>query len=313
MEHQQERCARAAQLTRIDEAFRRGDLEALRAAVDDPASIPNGPMPDAIGSCLVSAICLSPRAFIGTLLDAGADPRAPVDDGFPPLIAALSCGRTVMGANRRDDVNDVIRLLLSRGADPNERGINDYTPLHMAVGERNAFAVQLLLEGGADPSLRTRIDACETPLEMATAAGQTEIAAILARRGAPLAAEIRPGLTLLVEATGAGSAVRRLQRYVLALRLWLRHGEPVRWTAAGGAGGRLEDEGTLLVTDVRVDRRSLVAGLFHGIAGMRVGGTRRLRIAPHLAYGDRGVPGVVPAGALLTAEVTIRSSATDVS
>jgi len=38
---------------------------------------------------------------------------------------------------------------------------------------------------------------------------------------------------------------------------------------------------------------------------MRVGGTRRLEIAPHLGYGDRGVPGVIPAGALLTAEITI--------
>ena len=38
---------------------------------------------------------------------------------------------------------------------------------------------------------------------------------------------------------------------------------------------------------------------------MRVGGTRRLEIAPHLAYGDRGVPGVIPAGAVLTAEITI--------
>ena len=39
---------------------------------------------------------------------------------------------------------------------------------------------------------------------------------------------------------------------------------------------------------------------------MRVGGTRRLEIAPHLAYGDRGVPGIIPAGAVLTAEITIR-------
>jgi FKBP-type peptidyl-prolyl cis-trans isomerase len=55
----------------------------------------------------------------------------------------------------------------------------------------------------------------------------------------------------------------------------------------------------------RIDRRSLVSGLFYGIDGMRVGGTRRLEIAPHLAYGDRGVPDVIPAGALLTAEVSV--------
>jgi FKBP-type peptidyl-prolyl cis-trans isomerase len=39
--------------------------------------------------------------------------------------------------------------------------------------------------------------------------------------------------------------------------------------------------------------------------GMRIGGMRRVEIAPHLAYGDRGVPGVIPPGAMLTAEITI--------
>ena len=111
-----------------------------------------------IGSCLVYAIYHSPLAFIRTLLEVGADPNAPVDDGFPPLIAALTCTRAVPGATRRPDVDDIIRLLLSFGADPNQRGINDYTPLHMAVAERNPLAVHILLDGGADPELRTRID-----------------------------------------------------------------------------------------------------------------------------------------------------------
>ena len=71
---------------------------------------------------------------------------------------------------------------------------------------------------------------------------------------------------------------------------------------------RLEDNGETLVTEVRIDRRSLVNGLFYGVEGMRVGGTRRLEIAPHLAYGERGVPGVIPAGAVLTAEITILDS-----
>ena len=38
---------------------------------------------------------------------------------------------------------------------------------------------------------------------------------------------------------------------------------------------------------------------------MRVGQTRRLEISPHLAYGEKGVPDAIPAGALLTAEITI--------
>jgi uncharacterized protein len=171
----------AERFRRIDGAFRRGDLDALRAAVEDGDLIPNGYLEPEIGFCLVYAIYHSPLQFIRTLLDVGADPNAPVDDGFPPLIAALSCTRDRPGLGPRADLDDVIRLLLARGADPNQRGINDYTALHMAVAERNAPAVEMLLDAGADPDQRTRIDEYETPLEMATAAGLTAIAARLAR------------------------------------------------------------------------------------------------------------------------------------
>jgi hypothetical protein len=45
--------------------------------------------------------------------------------------------------------------------------------------------------------------------------------------------------------------------------------------------------------------------LVYAVEGMRVGGTWRLEIAPHLAYGDRGVPDVIPPGPLLNAEIGI--------
>jgi hypothetical protein len=310
MPTEEERCAEARKFQRIDDAFRRGDLDALRAAVDDPAAVPNGHLPHGIGSCLVYAIYHSPLAFIRTVLEIGADPNAPVDDGFPPLIAALSCTREVPGANRRTDVDEIIRLLLSFGADPNGRGINDYTPLHMAVAEHHVRAVHTLLTAGADPDLRTRIDDCETPLEMAQAAGLAEIAAMLTRKRRPLRTRLRSGLTLLEGVPGTGEPVRRQHNYRIRLRLWLNKGEAVRWPTAWGPVGAatLEDNGETLITEVRIDRRSLVGGLFYGIEGMRVGGTRWLEIAPHLAYGERGVPGVIPAGAVLTAEITILGS-----
>ena len=302
-----ERCAEARKFERLDDAFRRGDLEALRAAVDDPDLVPNGPMPMTIGSCLVYAVYHSPLTFIRTLLEIGADPNAPVDDGFPPLIAALSCAREEPGVNTRTDVDDVIRLLLSFGADPNQRGIHDYTPLHMAVAERNLLAIQRLLDHGADPDLRTRIDDCETPGEMAAAAGMTEAAALLARRGQPVRQRLRSGLTLLTDLPGSGDVIRRQQNYRIRLRLWLNKGDPVRWPEQWGVEGALrsDDNGETLIKLVRIDRVSLVNGLFYGIEGMRVGGTRRLEIAPHLAYGEAGVPGVIPPNAVLTAEVTI--------
>jgi len=164
---------------KIDAAFRAGDLAALRSAMDNPADIPNGTMPITIGSCLEYAIYHSPLAFIRELLELGANPTPPDQAGFPPLIAALSCGQSVPGSQARRDVADIVRVLLEFGADPEQRGINDYAALHMAVAERNQSAVELLLRAGADPRARTRIDDYETPLEMARSAGLRNIVAIL--------------------------------------------------------------------------------------------------------------------------------------
>src|SRR5688572_19847039 len=177
---EEDRCREADRISRIDAAFREGDLEALRAAVEDPDSVPNGPMPLAIGPCLEYAIYHSPIAFIRTLLEIGADPNLDDHSGFPPLIAALSCHQVVPGSTRRPDVAEIVASLLEFGADPDQRGINDYTPLHMAASVGHADAVQILLKAGADPRLRTRIDDYETARELAQKAGHKEIVAILA-------------------------------------------------------------------------------------------------------------------------------------
>jgi ankyrin repeat protein len=187
------RCAEYARFQRIDAAFKAGDLAALRAAVDDPAVIPNGPFPLAIGSCLEYAIYHSPLGFIRTLLELGANPVPPDGDhaGFPPLIAAISSGRARLrqgsggagppGAIRRTDTVEILKLLLTFGADPNQRGINDYTALHMAVDANHREAVEILLAYGVDPRVRTRIDEYETPRELAARAGFREIELILAQ------------------------------------------------------------------------------------------------------------------------------------
>jgi hypothetical protein len=62
MPAEEERCAEAKKaLQLIHDAFRAGDLDALRAAAPDPAAVPNGRMPDMVGSCLVYAITADRR------------------------------------------------------------------------------------------------------------------------------------------------------------------------------------------------------------------------------------------------------------
>ena len=55
----------------------------------------------------------------------------------------------------------------------------------------------------------------------------------------------------------------------------------------------------------RVGKRRVIPGLEYGVEGMRVGGERRLRVAPHLAYRDQAIPGLVPVNAVLEFHVTL--------
>ena len=120
---------------------------------------------------------------------------------------------------------------------------------------------------------------------------------------------LKPGVELLSESVGDGPTVVRHNHYQIKMRMWLRRGEPVHWLQPWGLldHTRIEEDGAALTTVVRVDRVSLFAGLFYGILGMRVGGTRTLRVAPHLGFGPKGLPGVIPENALLTVEVALLS------
>lgn len=115
----------------------------------------------------------------------------------------------------------------------------------------------------------------------------------------------RPGIRVLSDTPGTGAEVERKHVYQVRLNLWLNQGEPVRWDRPWGLidRARLEDEGATLITDLRIDRENLFAGLFQGIEGMRIGGRRKLKISPHLAYGEKGIPGKIPGQAVIIAEI----------
>lgn len=160
---------------RVHAAVVDGDLAALRGELEPLGDFPNRSPDGAVGVPLVYAVGHGPLALIRALLDAGADPDGSDGDGFPPLIAALS-------PPYRDDVADLVNLLLDSGADIEQHGMNDYTPLHCAASSGQPALVELLLERGADPNSTTRIDDVETPLEVAEAAGHGEVADLLRPR-----------------------------------------------------------------------------------------------------------------------------------
>jgi FK506-binding nuclear protein len=45
--------------------------------------------------------------------------------------------------------------------------------------------------------------------------------------------------------------------------------------------------------------------MFYAVQGMNVGGYRKVTISAHLAYGEKGIPDIIPPNAKLTVEIKV--------
>ena len=123
------------------------------------------------------------RPLLGMLLAAGAAPDVGIDApdsppeqrGTTPLLYAASTGDAEM-----------LRLLLSHGADPNRPKDDGMTPLAAAIFRGQLESVQALVEAGADVDqvLAPGPDGAISALELAARCGRKPIASYLGKRSA---------------------------------------------------------------------------------------------------------------------------------
>jgi FKBP-type peptidyl-prolyl cis-trans isomerase len=114
--------------------------------------------------------------------------------------------------------------------------------------------------------------------------------------------EIMPGLMMKKLKNGYGRAAVAGDYASVHYTGWL-YDE----TAEDGRGAKFDssvDRGEVFQFPLGAGR--VIRGWDQGVVGMLIGEKRELRIAPELAYGDRGAGAVIPPGATLVFEVELK-------
>ena len=123
--------------------------------------------------------------------------------------------------------------------------------------------------------------------------------------------EIGRGITLLAEMGGQGPPAARGDRVIFNMKLWLNRGDEVPLNSIQAPHLpefmiRVVDGEKLVDHTAGLGRREVFAGVERTLVGMTAGGYRKVRVSPHLAYGEKGLPGLIPENAVLTIEIWLR-------
>lgn len=162
-----------AQMPTLDifEATTAGDIERVRELLASDNKLANAWSKDGFFPLGLAAFFKRP-AIAKLLLASGADARmASKPAAFTPLHSAVA------DDSSSTDVDDLVKMLLDSGADPNAKSASGGTPLHTAGFTGNVTVVRMLLEAGADANATDGKGF--TPLDHAREKGHSEAAALL--------------------------------------------------------------------------------------------------------------------------------------
>ena len=119
------------------------------------------------------------------------------------------------------------------------------------------------------------------------------------------------GLNLLEEREGEGRQAQKGDRVVYNARIFLNQGDElplndIQVEQVPKELVRVIDGVTFIDHTIVLGQRQAIAGIEHALFGMKVGGYRKVRIGPHLAYRDKGIPDLIPPDAVLIVEIWLR-------
>jgi FKBP-type peptidyl-prolyl cis-trans isomerase (trigger factor) len=120
------------------------------------------------------------------------------------------------------------------------------------------------------------------------------------------------GLKLLEEREGKGVPANKGAHVLFNIRIFLNKGDEVLLNETQAEHLpkemiRVVDGVTLIDHTIVLGHREAIAGVEHVLFGMKAGGYRKVRISAHLAYRDKGIPGLVPPDAVLIVELWLRA------
>jgi FKBP-type peptidyl-prolyl cis-trans isomerase len=135
---------------------------------------------------------------------------------------------------------------------------------------------------------------------LAACGSKSESPATTAGAAAPAVSPVTE-LQIVTLKPGAGAAVGGGQIAVVQYTGWLYE------TGASDHKGKEFDSSRNARQAFKfpVGTGSVIKGWDQGVAGMKIGESRRLTIPPQLAYGDAGAGGVIPPGATLVFDVEL--------
>jgi peptidylprolyl isomerase len=102
------------------------------------------------------------------------------------------------------------------------------------------------------------------------------------------------GLEYEDELVGTGDSPKTGQKVTVHYTGWLTNGK--KFDSSSDRGQPFS---------FTIGRGQVIAGWDEGVAGMKVGGKRKLTIPPTLGYGAKGAGGIIPPGATLIFDVEL--------